>query len=117
MKDNQAQQKIKDIIDNVSKNGIISDVLVEKLKSLRAIAVEFKEPVIAKALRLACEHIEENDTFIIPIPTDEPLEGTEDDVQMITGDESFIYFMNLIKKSSNKINLQEIREYNRLMLL
>lgn len=117
MEDNKAQEQIKDIIENVSKDGIAPDVIIEKLKSLRNIAVEKKQPVIAKALRLVYEHIEENETFIIPIPTDEPLEDEQDDVQLITGDESFIYFMNLIKKSSNKINLQEIREYNRLMQL
>ena len=117
MKNNQAQQQIKNINENVTNDGIIPEVIIEKLKSLRNFAVEDKEPVVAKALRLAYEHIGENEAFIIPIPTDEPLEEEQDDVQMITGDESFIYFMNLIKNSSNKINLQEIREYNRLMEL
>ena len=115
MEQKKAQQKLKEIISEVEKNNAISPSLVENLMVLRTYAVEAKQPVIAKALRLASEHIEENESFIIPIPTDEPLEGEEDDVQMITGAESFIYFMNLIKNSKNKINLEEIREYNRLM--
>ena len=117
MKDKKAQKMIDAIIDEVNKNGISVEENISQLKSLRKYAVEDKEPVIAKALRLAYEHLEENESFIIPIPTDEPLEGEEDDVQMITGDESFVYFMNLIKNSSNKINIQELREYNRLLEL
>ena len=117
MKDKKAQKMIDTIIDEVNKNGISVDDHINQLKSLRQHAVEDKQPVIAKALRLAYEHLEENESFIIPIPTDEPLEGEEDDVQLITGDESFVYFMNLIKNSSNKINIQELREYNRLLEL
>ena len=117
MNNKEALKQIKNIIDEVNSNGIVPETLVDKLKSLRKIAVEDKQPVIAKSLRLAYEHVVENESFIIPIPTDEPLEGEEDDVQMITGDESFVYFMNLIKNSTNKINLQELREYNRLMEL
>lgn len=115
MEHKKAQQKLKDIINEVEKNNSVSQSLIEMLKDLRTYAVDGKQPVVAKALRLASEHIEENDSFIIPIPTDEPLEGEEDDVQLITGAESFVYFMNLIKNSKNKINLEEIREYNRLM--
>ncbi|MBS3737761.1 hypothetical protein [Mesohalobacter halotolerans] len=115
MEHKKAQQKIEDIISDVENKNAVSQSLIEQLKDLRTYAVEAKQPVVAKALRLASEHIEENESFIIPIPTDEPLEGEEDDVQLITGVESFVYFMNLIKNSKNKINLEELREYNRLM--
>ncbi len=115
MKNKQALKLITEIINHVMDNGIDSEDIIKKLKDLRVFAVEEKSPVVAKALRLTYEHIEENDGFIIPIPTDEPLEGEQDDTQLITGDESFIYLMNLIKKSNNKINLQEIREYNRYL--
>ncbi len=113
LKNKQALKIISEIIENVSENGIDSETVVKKLKELRVFAVEEKRPVVAKSLRLAYEHIEENDGFIIPIPTDEPLEGEHEDTQLITGVESLIYLMNLVKKSSNSINLQEIREYNR----
>lgn len=115
MKHKEARKAIENIIAEINQKSIEPEIISEKLKQLRNFAVEEKKPVVAKALRLAYEHIEENDSFIIPIPTDEPLEGEEDDVQLITGDESMIYLLNLIKNSSNKINLQEIREYNRLM--
>ena len=115
MKHKEAQKAIDNIIAEINQKSIEPEIISEKLKNLRTYAVEEKSPVVAKALRLAYEHIEENESFIIPIPTDEPLEGEEDDVQLITGDESLIYLLNLIKMSFNQINLQEIREYNRLM--
>lgn len=115
MKSKEAQKVINTIITEINNNSIETEFICKKLKQLRIYAVEEKSPVVAKALRLAYEHIEENESFIIPIPTDEPLEGEEDDVQLITGDESMVYLLNLIKNSTNKINLQEIREYNRLM--
>lgn len=115
MKHKEARKAIENIIAEINQKSIEPEIISEKLKHLREFAIEEKKPVVAKALRLACEHVIENDSFIIPIPTDEPLEGEEDDVQLITGDESMIYLLNLIKNSSNKINLQEIREYNRLM--
>lgn len=115
MKHKEAHKAIENIIAEINQKSIEPETISEKLKNLRTYAVEEKRPVVAKALRLVYEHIEENESFIIPIPTDEPLEEEEDDVQLITGDESLIYLLNLIKKSSNQINLQEIREYNRLM--
>lgn len=117
MEHKEAKKIIADIIDEINNNSLAVEIIIKKLKELRVYAVQEKKPVVAKGLRLVYEHLEENDSFIIPIPTDEPLEGEEDDVQLITGDESLIYFINLIKNASNKINLQEIREYNRLMEL
>lgn len=115
MEHKKARQKLEDIIKEVEKNNSVSPAVIEMLTDLRTYAVDEKQPVVAKALRLAAEHVEENESFIIPIPTDEPLEDEEDDVQLITGVESFVYFMNLIKNSKNKINVEELREYNRLM--
>jgi hypothetical protein len=115
VKNKEALKAIDKVIAEIDQNNIEPEEISEKLKRLRTYAVEYKKPVVAKALRLAYEHIEENESFIIPIPTDEPLEGEEDDVQLITGDESLVYLLNLIKNSSNKMNLQEIREYIRLM--
>jgi len=111
----EALKAIDSVIKVVTQNSIEPEEISEKLKHLRTYAVEYKKPVVAKVLRLAYEHIDENDSFIIPIPTDEPLEGEEDDVQLITGDESLVYLLNLIKNSSNAMNLQEIREYIKLL--
>jgi hypothetical protein len=115
LKHDKAPKLIDKIIAEADSNGIIVDNLIEDLLLLRTYAVEEKNPVVAKALRLCVEHLEDNENFIIPIPMDEPLEDEDTTNQLIVGTESFIYLMNLIKKSLNKLNKEEIREYNKLM--
>jgi len=118
LKHEKAPKLIDKIIEEADNNGIIVDNLIEDLMLLRTYAVEEKNPVVAKALRLTVEHLEDNEAFIIPIPMDEPLEEESDETQQLTvGTESFIYLMKLIKKSLNKLNKEEIREYNKLMQL
>tara|TARA_B100000678_G_scaffold193667_1_gene162079 strand:- start:5839 stop:6234 length:396 start_codon:yes stop_codon:yes gene_type:complete len=110
----KAQKLIKKILDDLDHVGIITNTLVEDLKALRPYAVEEKQPVVAKAIRLTCEHLEENFTFDIPIPEDDPIEGEEEGFETddFNADESLIYLINLIKNSDNKMNIEEIREYN-----
>lgn len=117
MKHEKAPKLIDKIIAEADNNGIIVDNLIEDLMLLRTYAVEEKNPVVAKALRLAVEHLEDNEAFIIPMPMDEPIDGETDKTQLIVGTESFIYLMTLIKQSLNKLNKEEIREYNKLMQL
>ncbi len=127
MNNPKAQKLIAKILDELNQVGIIANTLVADLKELRPFAVEEKRPVVAKALRLAYEHIEETFTFDIPIPEEEPLEALEEDEleeieeetderleteNEFDADQSMIYFINLIKDSDNKLNIEEIREYN-----
>lgn len=114
MNNPKAQKLIKKILDDLDHAGIITNTLVEDLKKLRPYAVEEKLPVVAKALRLTYEHLEENFTFDIPIPEDEPIEGEEDEFesQEFNADESIMYLINLIKNSDNQMNIEEIRQYN-----
>lgn len=128
MEHNKATKLIKKIIDELESSKYITETVVEDLKALRPYAVEEELPVVAKTLRLVYEHIEENEVFAIPIPQDEPIiehddENEEDedesenldDVELITGAESLIYLINLIKNPENPVNKAEIREYNRKM--
>lgn len=119
MNNPKAQKLIKKILDDLDHAGIITNTLVADLKELRPFAVEEKQPVIAKSLRLTYEHLEENFTFDIPIPEDEPVEVEEEglepegfEAEEFNADESLIYLINLIKNSDNKMNIEEIREYN-----
>ncbi|WP_394906338.1 hypothetical protein [uncultured Mesonia sp.] len=124
MNNPKAQKLIAKILDELNQVGIIANTLVADLKELRPFAVEEKRPVVAKALRLAYEHIEETFTFDIPIPEEEPIEVLEEgELEEETteanetesefdADQSMIYFINLIKDSDNKLNIEEIREYN-----
>ncbi|SEA22475.1 hypothetical protein [Psychroflexus halocasei] len=117
MENKKALKLIDQIIKETQEANIITDTTIDQLKELRPFAVDEKLPVVAKSIRLAYEHIEEYEVFIIPIPQDEPLETEEDadeteEDDAITGVESFVYFMNLIKNQHKKVNEDELREYN-----
>jgi hypothetical protein len=111
----KAQKLIDKIITDLEHAGIITNTFVADLKELRPYAVEEKRPAVAKSLRMASEHVEEFETFDIPIPDDEPIEDEEMETSESKPMESLIYLMNLIKQSDNPRNLEEIREYNEAM--
>jgi hypothetical protein len=122
LENKKATKLIESIVKDLESNQIVTDEVVEMVKQLRPYAVEESLPVVAKTLRLVCEHIEENEVFAIPIPQDEPLtdEETGEEIEpeaseIITGSDSLLYLINLIKKSENPANKSEIREYNRKM--
>ncbi|MFD0932205.1 hypothetical protein ACFQ0R_06260 [Psychroflexus salinarum] len=122
MENKKALKLIDSIVKTLESNQIVTDDVVEMVKELRPYAVEESLPVVAKTLRLVSEHVEENEVFAIPIPQDEPLvdEETGEEIEpenseIITGSESLLYLINLIKKSDNPVNKAEIREYNRKM--
>ncbi len=112
MENSNAQKIIKALQAEVISNGIVAKTIVPELKKLREFALLEEKPVLVKALRLAYEHIEENDDFLVNIPTDEPI---EEDVE-ITNDnsstESFTYFMSLMLDLDNKHNVADLKEYN-----
>ncbi len=126
MKNPKAIKLIDKILDDLDRNGIITNTLVKDLQELRPYAVAENKPVIAKAIRLTWEHIIENDNFYIPIPEDEPIQDLEVDFEMehieveseqpkVKPKESLNYLISLMKDSENRLNLQEIREYNQAM--
>lgn len=100
------------------RNGIITNTIVEDLKELRPYAVEEKNPVLAKAIRLTYEHIETYGTFDIPIPEDEPLEEAEGGQNQDNADpvESLDYLLSLMAEARNRLNREEIREYNESLI-
>lgn len=111
LEDNKrANQVIRNIVNDLEQNGIIYNTLSENLKKLREHAVAEQKPVVAKALRLAFEHLDEFETFAASIPTEDEYDE-ENPPEKITGTESMLYFINLIKKPGNPINKQELRSY------
>lgn len=115
MKNIKAQQLLNKIQRDLMRNGIIINTLVDDLKTLREIIVEEGNPLLAKVTRLTYEHIEENQTFEIAIPQDEPLEDEEapemEDKEEVTGKESLDYLLSLMAEPENKLNELELREY------
>ncbi|HET8808713.1 MAG TPA: hypothetical protein VFM65_00420 [Flavobacteriaceae bacterium] len=125
MKNPEAQKLIKKILNDLDHAGIITNTLVKNLQELRPFAVEENEPVIAKAIRLTFEHVETYQTFAIPIPQDDPIEDVEVDFEMEKVEdesetdpvESLSYLISLMKDAENRLNMQEIREYNEALAL
>lgn len=114
-----AQKLITKILNDLDQNGIITNTLVTDLKELRPFAVAEKRPVVAKAIRLIYEHVEEFETFAVPIPEDEDIidEETgeviaESESEPAGPTESLIYLMSLLKNEEHRRNKLEIREFN-----
>lgn len=113
MENSNAQNLIKKIQNEVIANGINAEYLVPELKKLREFALLEQKPVVVKALRLAYEHIEANNDFLIPIPSDEPIEDAEATVES-TNVESFNFMMSLLLDTNNKLNIEDLRAYNKM---
>ena len=119
MENLKAQKLLNKIQRDLMRNGIITNTIVEDLKELRPYAVDEKSPLLAKVIRLTYEHIETYQTFDIPIPEDEPVEGFEEeeaDDSDFDPAESLDYLLSLMAEAKNKVNALELREYsNNLM--
>lgn len=119
MTNKNAQKLITKITDDLEQNGIITNTLVEDLKTLRPYAVDEKRPVVAKAIRLVYEHVEKFETFAISIPSDEDIVDEEtgetlarDEREDSDPKESLLYVLALIQNEELYRNKQELRDYN-----
>lgn len=118
MENKNAIKLIDRILENLDKTGVNKDVLVDDIKELRTYAIEEQVPLVVKVLRYTYEHIEENNTFLIPVLSDEPLnEGGS----IIENDndspvESLKYLITLIRNLKNKGNISDLKEYKELLI-
>lgn len=112
--ENKAALKLIDkILNDLDKTGINTGTLISDIKELRTYALEEQIPLVVKVLRLTYEHIEENDSFLIPMLVDE-----DDDVEVETENEpveSLKYLIALIKNLNNRINISDLKEYRDLL--
>ncbi len=113
MENKKAIKLIDKILEDLDKNGINSDSLIDDLKQLREYALEEQIPLVVKVLRYTYEHIEENDSFLIPIPDDEPVSDEDSNITSSDVDpiESLKYMISLTKSLKNKTNVADLREY------
>lgn len=135
MENKKALKLIDKILIDLEKSGINTDTLIEDLKNLRSYALEQQVPLVVKVLRLTCEHIVENDSFLIPIPDDEPIDQNEGDevsedhkakegaerknetpsvvekIEDVNPVESLMYLVSLFKDLKNKMNLMDLSDY------
>tara|TARA_R100000935_G_scaffold34531_1_gene55177 strand:- start:1014 stop:1382 length:369 start_codon:yes stop_codon:yes gene_type:complete len=117
LKNPKAQKLIDKIQRDLMRNGLITNTIVADLKQLRPYAIEEENPLLAKVIRLTFEHIEENNSFEIPIPDDEPLdEEHEDNIDSESSpQESLDYLLSLMHDTTIKNNVIDLREYSRAL--
>lgn len=120
MQNKQAIQLIEKIQKEIFQNKFNVSSAVEDLKKVREITMELNNPVLTKALRLAYEHLEENEAFLIEIPNDEPIDEDSDVENSIYSSEhnveSLDYFLSLLVDCSKKNNLLDLKEYNKAFI-
>ena len=119
MENPKAQKLLNKMQRDLMRNGIILNTIVEDFKELRPYAIEENNPLLAKVIRLAYEHIETYGTFDIPIPEDEPIEGFEEETgtaEETDAQESLDYLLSLMTESENKLNAMELRDYSNALI-
>lgn len=111
MKLEQSNKSIESIIANVKANGIQLPALVEELTALRELALKEEDPLVTKTIRLVYECLEETENFqsFIFDEADEDEEGNEIPGEELNELDSLLYFLNLLKKTDNKYNRDEIQ--------
>lgn len=115
MNNSKYYKSLKNLKELIAKNGVTTD-LIDELKTLRVLVIDEKQPLLAKAIRLIYQHIEENETFNVAIPDDEPIEGFEkeeddDAVVEINPVESLDYLFSNMLDYDKKMNETDIRGF------
>lgn len=120
MENKQALKLIEKIQKELFKDNFEVPEIVTDLKKLREISLELNNPVLTKALRLAYEHLENNDGFYIGIPDDEPVDVKDVENQANNSEENNIeslnYFLSLLTDLDKKNNMLDLKEYNKAFL-
>ncbi|WP_062058045.1 hypothetical protein [Aquimarina longa] len=117
MENKKAIKLVDKILEDLEKTGINTDILIEDIKTLRSYALEEQIPLVVKVLRYTYEHIEKNNSFLIPIPDDEPIDD-EENTELTTNNEvavdpieSLKYLISLTKSLKNRMNISDLKEY------
>lgn len=116
LENKKALKLIDKILEDLGNTGINQDTLIEDLKTLRTYALEEQIPLVVKVLRFTYEHIEENNSFLIPIPDDEPIDEETEEVSSEDNTvkdpvESLQYLVSLTKSLNNRMNISDLKEY------
>jgi len=110
MKTKQGKEKLAAIIQMVEKEGPSAPQLIVELKALRAIALDEKDPLTVKILRLTYEYLESNPSFPIEGQFEEDEEGNEYPIE-IEDKENLVYLLTLLQNAEHKVNREEIKDY------
>ncbi len=109
MKSIAANLKIDELISALGK-GFEPESIIASLTEIREFALKETDPLLVKVNRLAYEYIKENNCFDHTVEKVEDDEGEEQLIEPGTDSENLIYLLQLIKKSDNDFNREEIKE-------
>jgi len=110
MKTKQGKEKLAAIIQMVEKEGLSAPQLIDNLKALRVTALDEKDPLTVKILRLTYEYLEANHSFDIKGQFEEDEEGNEYPLE-IEDQENLVYLLTLLQNADHKVNREEIKDY------
>ncbi len=99
MRTPEANSILEKVIQSVENNGIDAGAIIPELQKAREFALKEEDPLVTRALRLAWQHLEANDTFDIDLA---------EDIETI--EENFVYFLQLCLRCENSLNRDELRE-------
>jgi hypothetical protein len=114
MRTKLANDKLDAIIKMVEKEGVHAPKLIDELKALRAKALEEKDPLVVKVLRLTYEYLGENESFGVEGQFEEDEEGNEYPLE-IEEKENLLYLLSLLKNAEQKVNREELKDYRDAM--
>lgn len=112
----ESNAKIDKLIAQVEKEFNV-EAIATALMNLREDALKDEDPLLAKTFRLAAEYIRENECFDHTVEKEENEEGEEFLLEPGSDSENLIYLLQLIKKSENKFNREEIKEMRTFLKL
>jgi len=110
MKTKQGKEKLAAIIQMVEKEGLSAPQLIDNLKALRVTALDEKDPLTVKILRLTYEYLEANHSFDIEGQFEEDEEGNEYPLE-IEDQENLVYLLTLLQNADHIVNREEIKDY------
>ena len=116
MRQEKSNKKIDKLIKQLEKE-FDADKVIKALMDLREDALEDEDPLLAKVLRLSAEYIKEEDTFDHTVEKEEDEEGEEYLLEPGTDAENLTYLLELIKRSDNRFNREEIKEMRTFLKL
>jgi hypothetical protein len=114
MRTKLANDKLDAIIKTVEKEGVHAPKLIDELKALRVKALEEKDPLVVKVLRLTYEYLGENESFAVEGQFEEDDEGNEYPLE-IEEKENLLYLLSLLKNAEQKVNREELKDYRDAM--
>lgn len=117
MTDPKANELIKALIAELN-NGFDAEKAATALKEIRPFALKEEDPLVTKVLRLAYQHIENNDSFEIQIEEEEEDENGEMiivETETRTDAENVQHMISLMLNNSNEYNRVDLRAYRDLL--